>query len=161
MKTLTLALMIGTLVAFAVPTANASDFCLWTLADSDNVTMRLGYGLGDNIEGGVEYTLNTHSDKPGSIWGVFGVYKAPEAIQFNQIFSNDWIPSLVGTPYAGCSLSVDFDSQNNNRTRVGPIAGIILQDILVVEYFYQFISDNLDAYLDDEYILRIGLHFEF
>ena len=154
-------LTVVAIVLLMTAVTSASDFCLWTLADSENVTMRLGYGLGDNIEGGVEYTLNTHSDKPGSIWGVFGVYKAPEAIDFSRIFSNDFMPGLIGTPYAGCSLSVDFDSQNDNRTRVGPIAGVIVQDILVVEYFYQFISDDLDAYLNDEYILRIGLHFEF
>ena len=160
MKTLWIVLIVA-LVGLITSVASASDFCLWTLADSDNVVGRVGYALGENIEGGIEYTLNTHSDKPGSIWGVFGVYKAPEAIEFNRIFSNDWIPALIGTPYAGVSMSVDFDSQNENRTRVGPIAGVILQDILVVEYFYQFISDDLDAFLNDEYVLRIGLHFEF
>ena len=141
--------------------ALGSDFCMWTLADSDMVTLRAGYGLSENIEGGFEYTLNTDSDAPGHLWGVYGVYIAPQAIDLEKIFSNDWIPPLTGSPYVGASMSLDFDGDHDNRTRVGPIAGIIVEDILVFEYFYQFISDNLDDYLNDEYILRIGLHFEF
>ena len=153
-------LTITVMLLVAAPTF-ASDFCIWTLADSDSITGRVGYALNDNIEGGVESTWRNDSDEPGQIWGVFGVYKAPELIKFDQIFSNDWIPSLIGTPYVGASMSVDFANESGDRTLVGPLAGIILQDILIVEYFYMFPSDDLGGLLDEGYVLRIGLHFEF
>lgn len=153
--------MVTMILLLVAATCSASDFCVWTLADSDSIVGRVGYRLGENIEAGIESTWNTDSGKPGQFWGLFGIYQAQEAIDFDKIFANDWIPNLVGTPYCGVSMSIDFDSQNDKRTVVGPIAGIILEDLLVVEWMYAFVSDNMDNYLDDEYRLRIGLHIEF
>ena len=158
MKKLLVALV---LIAALVVPAQASKFCMWTLASADNITARAGYALDENIEAGLESSWRTDSGKPGQIWGIYGVYKSPDMIDFDKIFTNDWIPSLKGTPYVGASMSVDFANTDDKRSIAGPLAGIILQDILVVEYFYQFPRDDLGGLLEEGYTLRIGLHLEF
>ena len=157
MKTLAVLLMTVVLVA----PVSASDLCLWTLADSEEGPVRIGYSLGESIEAGIEGSFRFDSEKPGQIWGIFGVYKSPTTFSFEDFFTNDWVPSLTAQPYVGVSMSVDFDSLDDNRSRIGPLAGVILNDLLVVEYFYQVVNDDFTAYLSDGYKLRFGLHIEF
>lgn len=140
--------------------ASAGDFCIWSLADSDSVIARVGYKLGDNIEAGIESAWRHDSERPGQLWALFGVYKAPDAIKVGPLLPFDWLPELTATPYIGASVGVDLENEDE-RTVAGPLAGLIIQDILVVEYFYGFVSDDLDAYMNDGYKLRIGLHIEF
>lgn len=156
MKTvwITLVMLIVTSVA------SAGDFCIWSLADSDSVIGRVGYKLGDNIEAGIESAWRHDSERPGQLWALFGAYKAPDAIKVGRLLPFDWLPELTATPYVGASVGVDLENEDE-RTVAGPLAGLIIQDILVIEYFYGFVSDDLDAYMNDGYKLRIGLHIEF
>ena len=39
----------------------------------------------------------------------------------------------------------------------GLLAGLIVQDILVIQYTYQYVSDHLEASMSDRYRLRIGI----
>ncbi len=133
---------------------------IWTLADSDSVLMRVMFPVSENVEAGVESAWRHDSESPGHIWGVCGVYIHPEKVDFNEIFAFDWLPQLKANPYVGAFVTVDIE-HDGDRTMAGPIAGLIVQDILVVEYAYQYVSDSLDDYLNDRYRLRIGLRIPF
>ena len=129
---------------------------IWTLADSDSVLARILFPVSENVEAGIEGVWRTDSERPGQRWAVTGIYTHPETFELDKIFSFDWMPPLTARPFVGASVGVDLEG-DDDRTIAGPIAGFIVQDLIVVEYFYQYISDNLNEYMNDGYKLRIGL----
>ena len=150
---------VACVLAFAAVTS-ASDFDFWALADSDSVLIRLGLPVSDNVVAGVESAWRHDSERPGQLWALYGIYTHPDPIEFDNILPFDWMPALSAHPYIGASIGVDLENEDE-RTVAGPLAGLIVQDILVIEYAYQYVSDHLEAYMSDRYRLRVGLRIPF
>jgi len=126
-----------TLIVLFVTAGNCSamDFDFWALADSDsvigrlNVSRLLGLTVNESLGWGIEGVWRHDSESPGHIWGVYGTYTHPDTVDVNDILPFEWLPALTGRPYIGASVTVDFEN-DGDRTVAGPIAGLIIEDIL-------------------------------
>ena len=153
MKTIMSIIVCVLLMAVAT---SAADVDFWALADSDSVLLRLGLPVSDNVVAGIESAWRHDSERPGQLWALYGIYTHPDPIEFDNILPFDWLPTLSANAYIGASIGVDLENEDE-RTVAGPLAGLIVQDILVIEYTYQYVSDHLEAYMSDRYRLRIGI----
>jgi hypothetical protein len=137
--------------------AQAKDFNAWLLGDSDSLTARLGYDITPNVEVGGEVAWLNLDEVPGNA-GIYGIYKFPDAVNVPNPLPLEWLPkTLMAMPYLGMQVGVDI---LNKGTFVGPIAGLVIQDIIVVEYEY-LMTDFQLGQMNNEHRVSMGLCIRF
>lgn len=139
--------------------AYAKDLNCWVLGDDSSITARLGYSIDPNIEVGVSANWFAVDDAP-QVFGAYGLYKWADMVTIDNPIPLDFLPKeLHGTPYLGIQAGLNL---NNKGTFVGPVAGIIIEKVLVIEYQYK---TNFGAQLADSDIERskvvLGFRFQF
>jgi hypothetical protein len=153
-------------------TAYAGDLNVWLygvqnmVVDTDGqetIGLRLGTTLGEenNLEVGVAsqlYVGDSGVDLP-QVWTAYGLYYLPYEVTVPQPIPLEWLPKeLTGKPYLGAQVGMDFDADG---VVSGPLAGIIIQKIMFVEYQYANYSGQLGDALDDEHKVLFGLKWSF
>jgi len=126
-------------------------------AENNEVFARIGYEKGP-IELGAESCWWPNYDPP-QVWGVYGLWKFPDAVSFPNPLPLNWLPeTFTATPYVGGQISVEIEDRSS---MVGPVAGVILQDIITVEYQYRNYGQLLGEFLEDEHRVMFGLRYAF
>ncbi len=152
------------LLSFSSVHAEGLTAWIYSGVDYDNkgneVAARIGYVKGAIELGGLSQWYP--SDKPPQVFGIYGLYLFEDAITIPQILPLSWLPeTLTATPYIGGQVTVDFAFPDTDGTMVGPIAGVEIQGIIVVEYQYRNYSDKLGDYLDNEHRVMFGIRHAF
>jgi len=138
--------------------AQGKDWSTWTFSDGDAICGRMGYRLSENVEAGASMYWLPPSDGP-RIWGVYGLYEWPDIITVPNPINFDFLPDeLNAQTYLGAQLAVDIDSGDIFG---GPIAGLVFQDILFLEYQLGLVDGKFDYDLDDEHKIVAGLKIRF
>jgi hypothetical protein len=155
-----LALALVLLVAIPVK----AELTTWVFGESDALTARVGFTLDDpnNIEIGLSSTWHpsANPDIP-QIYSVYGIYLFDGKVPFRQPLPVDFLPeTLEAQPYIGAAVTVDLESEDN-RTLTSFLAGVRLQEIIIIEYAYQTASDYLEDYFADTHKISFGLRFEY
>lgn len=135
----------------------AKNLSAWLLGDTDSLMARVGYNTTTNTEVGLEAAWFELDGTPGNA-GIYGIYKWPDLITVPNPLPFDFLPKEVtGKVYGGVQMGIDI---LNRGTFVGPIAGMIIQDIIIVEY--QYISADFKlGQIDGEQKIILGMRFEF
>jgi len=147
-------------------TVQASDFTAWLYGEDDLVGLRLGKMVDDNVEIGILSQWYAQDEAP-NILGAYGCFHFDEPVEIANPIPIEWLPEVFeAKPYLGAQVSIDFrkligETDGMRRSMVGPIAGIVVQEVLVIEYSYSAFSDNLDNVLDDNHSITIGLRMQF
>ena len=137
--------------------ASAKDFSAWVLGNDTSLDIRLGYCLSENTEVGAECVWLKQNNIPQT-WGAYGLFKLPDTVKFPNPIPLDFLPKeFTATPYIGVQTGLSFDKQG---TYVGPIAGLVIEKILVIEYFY-ISSDFQLKEVNQNQGVRIGFAFRF
>ena len=153
-------------VLLVAGTTQANDLSVWLLGEDDLVGARIGYMVDDNVEVGVLSQWYPQDEAP-NILGAFGVYHFDEPVEIKNPIPLEWLPeTFLAKPYIGAQVSIDFrkligETDGMRRSMVGPIAGIVVQEVLVIEYSYSAFGDGLDKVLDDNHQISIGLRIPF
>ncbi|MHC4207357.1 MAG: hypothetical protein ACYSTT_22100 [Planctomycetota bacterium] len=147
-------------LALAVPAR--AELSAWLLTDNEVVGARVGY-VNNNIEvGGLSYWwYDTEPMEPPQVFGAYGAYHFPDLIEVANPIPVDWLPAtLHASPYLGMQIGINCDREK--RDFIGPIAGLLLQDLLVIEYQYREYSDALEAALGSgEHVVMAGIRIKF
>lgn len=135
----------------------------WLLGDDQTFIARLGYKPSPRIEVGIESAwlsvdiAEGRCDVPGVV-GAYGIYKFPDIVQIPNPIPFEWLPAqFAGTAYFGIHAGLDL---TNEGTFVGPIAGVIFNDVMVIEYTYVMSDYALEA-VDGDHRIMLGLKFDF
>lgn len=138
--------------------ASAKNLSAWLLGDGDSLMARVGYNTTVNTEVGLESCWFKLDDSP-QVWGAYGLYKFTDIIQIPNPLPLEWLPkTLNGTPYIGMQVGLNLNSKG---TFVGPVAGITIQDILVIEYQYTNFDWQLENSGVDSHKIMMGFLFKF
>ena len=148
-------------------TAKADGLNVWLGADSDSVstqperslTARVGYrfGAGDPYEVGVAAIWLPSSEvRVPQTWTIYGLYQVGLPVIIENPLPLEWLPkTFQAQSYIGAQVGLDF---YNNGVITGPVAGLVIEKILVVEYQYQYFTERLANDLrDNEHKLFFGL----
>lgn len=146
-------------ISLMASVTQAKNLSAWLVGGYDNtLTARVLYDLNPNISVGGEVSFFKLDDLPGNA-GLCGIYKFPDAVSVPNPFPVG-PATLTGTPYAGARAGVDI---TNSGTYSGLLAGIIVQDVIVVEYWMNTNTDfklsGVDA--DSEQMVFAGLVIPF
>jgi len=154
------------IVLLVAGTCQAKDFALWTYGEDDLVGARVGCMIDDNVEFGV-LSLWYPQDEAPNILGAYSCYHFDEPVMIDNPIPLEWLPEIFeAKPYIGAQVSIDFrkligETDGMRRSMVGPIAGIIVQEVLVVEYSYSAFGDALGTVLNDQHKISIGFRIPF
>lgn len=130
------------------------DLTAWFCGDNDAIGVRLGTDISENVEAGISALWFPDQELP-EIWGVYGVYHLPDIVQFPCPFNLEFLPETIkGRPYFGGKVEIDCDL---NEGTVSPIAGIVFEKILFIEYQFQ----SFDRTALGESKILLGLRIEF
>jgi len=115
----------------------------WIWADDNQATgVRLGADLNEKVEAGIS-ALFWPDDTDPHVWGVYGKYSYPDLVQIPNPVLAEWLPDMIsGTPYIGAKFDLNLQTEENT---VGPIAGIVFNDVLFMEYQYQSFQPQTTA----------------
>lgn len=165
MKSFLMSILIVALLAVGV---QADGLNVWLGGDSQSagtsvdrsLAARVGYrfGEGEPYEIGVG-CLWWPSEQmgPPSTYTIYGLYQVGLPIIVPNPIKLDWLPeTLTAQPYIGAQVGLDF---YNGGVMTGPIAGLIIEKIIVIEYQYQRFTEALANDLDNEHKLFFGLRF--
>ena len=132
------------------------------LADEpeESIGARLGYRFGDTEQWEIglqsQWYPSRQTDLPQN-FAVYGLYTFPDPIIFPQPIPVEWLPSEIeAKAYFGAQIGVNFDGDG---VISGPLAGIVLQDIIFVEYQYANYSGDLST-LSNEHKVIFGLRWK-
>ena len=141
------------LISLCLP-VQAGDFTTWLWADGDALGVRAGIQDANSpIEFGLSSLWLPDREKP-VVWGVYGIYHLPELEVPNPIVA-DFLPKTIsGRPYFGAKIDIDF---NVDQSMTSPIAGIVFNGILFLEY--QFESIDRQAIGESKIIFGIWIKF--
>ena len=159
-------LMMLIVILLVVGTAQANDLTVWLLGEDDLVGARVGCMIDEHVEVGVLSHWYPQDEAP-NILGAFGVYHFDEPVEIPNPIPLEWLPeTFLAKPYIGAQVSIDFrkligETDGMRRSMVGPIAGILVQQILVIEYSYSAFGDGLDNVLDDNHTASFGMRIPF
>ena len=148
-------------------TAGADGLRFWSLGEQtlvepdDGILLRLGYQSGE-IEAGIESTFFPEVENDVSdIWGVYGVFHIAEILKVQNPIALEFLPeTLEANAYMGGHITMDFGEDDPGSVR-GLIGGIIINDILVIEYQWNDYNDELDLPSLDDQSIYLGLRIEF
>lgn len=128
-------------------------------AGQDIIGFRLGVPVTENNEVGIStllWTGNSQHDMDIVAYGLYGLHHFPYETEFRNPLIADFLPeTLTGRLYIGAKLDVN---QYTNESAVAPVAGIVFEDILFLEY--QFESFNEDAGATSSQVV-FGIHIPF
>lgn len=131
-----------------------ADITSWLWADNDALGVRIGVQDESPIEVGLSALWLPDREEP-EIWGLYALYHLPELVNFPNPILVDFLPeTITGSPYFGGKLDIDFD---DNVTDISPVAGIILMDVLFIEYQFE----SIDRESRQESKLIFGLRIKY
>ena len=123
--------------------------------NSRTLSARLGYHWADYEIGG---SISWYPDEQVQIpqtYTAYGLYNGVPTIDVPNFIPVEWLPATLNAkPYFGAQVGLDV---NNNGVITGPIAGLIIQDLIVIEYQYQRFTERLGTQLDSEHKVLLGL----
>lgn len=136
MKKLAIVLLLVLLIC--IP-ARAKSLSAWLWGDDESLGARVGYKLTDSVEAGVSFVWWPNDESP-RVFGAYGVYHFPELVSFNNPLMLDFLPdNISGRPYLGAKVDLN---RTSNSTFVSPIAGIVFQEVLFIEYQFRAFGDQ-------------------
>ena len=123
--------------------------------NSRTLSARLGYHWADcEIGASISWYPDEQVQIPQT-YTVYGLYNGLPAVDVPNPIPVEWLPDKFNAkPYFGAQVGLDV---NNNGVITGPIAGLIVQDLIVVEYQYQRLTERLGTQLDNEHKVLLGL----
>lgn len=129
----------------------------WLLADDDSRQVRAGW---QDDKYGIEAGITAlWLEDESQIYGVYGVWHVLEPVNIPNFFGFG-PETLEGYPYVGAQVSAAIDSDDKGDL-YGPIAGLLIQNIVVVEWQYRIVDNVLEGPLDDEHKVVFGLLWRF
>ena len=152
-------ILIVALLLCVMGTARA-EMTLWGMYDRDTAGVRIGYAH-DQIEVGLFGAWRPDPKQPPNIFGAYSLYEFG-AIEVVNPIPLDWLPEkLTGKPYLGGYVTVDL-ADEGRKILGGPMAGVLIQDVLAIELRYQLVNGSLEgAFPDEQYVLSIGPKIRF
>ena len=145
------------LILGSVCQANGKKLSAWLLGNDTSLGARLGYCLTDKTEIGAECVWLKENEVPQT-WAAYGLYKLPDTVKFPNPLPLEFLPKeFTATPYIGIETGLTLDKQG---TFICPIAGLVIEKILVIEYFYVSSDFQLKAANQNQGV-RIGFTFSF
>ncbi len=115
----------------------------WIWGDDEAVGARIGTQITENNEAGLSMLVwPGDSDRDAELiaLGLYGVYRFPQTAEFRNPLILDFLPETIeGRPYIGGKFDINLDT---NKSSVAPVAGIVFQDILFLEYQFQSFSPD-------------------
>lgn len=148
------------IVLLVVAPAKA-DLTTWIFGEGDAVTARVGMTLDpNNVEIGIASTWHPTSEAP-QIYTVYGLYMFDQVVPFRQPLPVDFLPeTLEAQPYIIGTVGIDLE--NEDRRGLASLgAGVIVQQVLVIEYSFQAVSDYLEESMADTHKVSFGLRWQF
>lgn len=130
MKQLFLAVVIVLLLCLPVQATIST----WLWGDNEAVGARIGTEVTENNEAGLSM-LWWPDDQEPRVLGFYGVHHSANAVKFRNPLILDFTPEMIeGRPYIGAKIDINVE---DNESSVGPVAGVLFEDILFMEYQYQ------------------------
>jgi len=127
----------------------------WVWGDDEAVGLRVGYDITENNEAGLS-TLCWPNDSEPKVWGIYGIHYFANTVEFRNPLILDFLPEIFeGKSYIGGKLDVNFDIDD---TSIGPVAGIVFEDVLFIEYQFQSFDQGSTSVSNK---ILFGLHFKF
>lgn len=158
MKRLLITILLATIL-FCMP-ASGKNLNAWLVGGyDDTLTARLLYDVTPNISVGPELTFLDLENLPGNA-GLCALYKFPDAVQIPNP-TGIGPKEVSGTPYIGARAGIDV--LNDSGTYSGLIAGMVIQDVVVIEY-WPTLGTNFKlegAEQSNEGKVFVGLMFKF
>lgn len=130
--------------------------CTGWLWEDEGVGVRLGTKITENNEIGLSATLWEEDCEP-RVFGAYVIRHIPEPnVPFRNPLMLDFLPEVFqAKAYFGGKLDYNLDL---NDTSLGPLAGIIIEDIFFVEYQYQSFEQGASAVSNK---ILFGIRTEF
>jgi len=106
----------------------------WAWGDEGAIGARVGTKVTENNEAGLSMLCWPDDDEP-RVLGLYGVHHFAEPVEFRNPLMLEFLPeTLEAKTYIGGKLDVNLDTDSSS---VGPIAGVIFEDIIFLEYQFQ------------------------
>ncbi len=145
-------LVLAVVLCLCLP-VQAGDLTTWIWADSDALGARVGTEVSENVEVGLSSLWLPDMESPVA-WGVYGIFHLPKLEVPNPVVA-DFLPETIsGRPYFGAKVDIDF---NIDQSMTSPIAGIVFNDILFLEYQFE----SIDRQAIGESKIIFGLRIKF
>lgn len=124
---------------------------------TNEVFARVGYEKGP-VEIGAQSCWWPNYDPP-TIFGVYGLFKIADVVEIPNPIHLEWLPkTFTASPYIGGQITIEIEDRSS---MVGPVAGVIIQDIITVEYQYRNYGQLLGEIMQDEHRVLFGLRYAF
>jgi len=141
-----LAMVICLLVA-----GNAQAVNLWAMYEDTSFITRLGTDIGDSFEVGAELQSSMDWDYPFTgtdyLGGIYGIAKVGD----RNAFINPYVGGRILTTFES-----DFDAVIG-----GPVVGVLIKEVVVIEGRNQYWSSNMDCWKPDEWVFSAGVTLRF
>jgi len=161
-KTIVLVLLLSAL-------CRADGLNVWLYGDTDIISnraerilaARLGcrFGQDEAWELGLTSVWYPSNElKVPQTWTAYGLWSGLPEIDVPNPIKLDWLPATIkAKPYLGGQVGLDF---RNNGVVTGPIAGLVIEKIIVIEYQWQRFTERLSDELDNEHKVIFGLKWQ-
>jgi len=127
----------------------------WIWGDSEAVSARFGIPVTENNEAGLSFLWWPDDSEP-KVLGLYGVHYFANSVPFRNPLILDFLPeTFEGRPYIGAKLDVNFDTDD---TAIGPVAGIIFEDVLFLEYQFQNFEQGSSS-VDNKIVFGLRIKF--
>lgn len=111
----------------------------WLWGDDEAVGARIGTKVTENNEAGLSMLWWPDEQEP-EVLGFYGIHHSATSVEIRNPLMLEFAPETInGRPYIGAKMDIHLD---NNKTSMGPVAGIMFEDILFLEYQYQSFSQG-------------------
>jgi len=111
----------------------------WAWGDDEAVGARVGRKITENNEAGLSMLWWPDDTEP-RVLGLYGIHHLGNTVEIRNPLILDFLPETIeARPYVGAKVDLHLD---NKKTSVGPVAGILFEDILFLEYQYQSFEPN-------------------
>lgn len=133
-----------------------NEFSTWAFATRDTVGGMLGYEVLEKVEVGGFCYWQPQTKVPHTA-GMYGMYHWPHTVTIPQPVPLDFLPdTLEGAPYIGGLIGINVDG-GRDTVLSGPMAGVVVYEIVDIRYHFQMVDKDLEALMDDEHLLFFGL----
>jgi len=127
----------------------------WVWGDNEAVGARIGTYVTENNEAGLSMLWWPDDNEP-RVLGLYGVHHFPGLVEFRNPLIVDFLPETIeGRTYLGAKLDVNFDTED---TSIDPVAGIVFEDIIFLEYQFQSFSQDSSSMSSK---ILFGLRMDF
>ena len=155
MKNLNVVVMSVLLLCLLAGCSEDNSMSAWAWGDSGAIGARVGTKVTENNEAGLSMVWWPDDSEP-RVLGLYGVHHFPDPVEFRNPLMLDFLPeTLEARAYIGGKLDVNLDTDD---TSIGPVAGVIFEDILFIEYRFQSFSQNTNSVSSE---VLLGLRIEF